>query len=185
MPYTNDAKISELIRTARTLQVRVEDKVLSELPLDGVAQALAALERCAAYWPDGVQRPLPPLPPVPPAIPEPDLTGPFEPNLLARRLAPNNWITSSDYPEAALSEGRDGRTGVELRISAVGRVEACAVTLSSGHADLDAATCALLKRKARFQPATDPKGKPITAVTKIAITWAPPETPRNGKTAKP
>lgn len=64
--------------------------------------------------------------------------------------SPLRWITSDDYPSAALHEGREGRASYMLTIDASGRVCRCEITASSGHADLDAKTCDLLSRRARF-----------------------------------
>jgi len=127
------------------------------------------------------QPPLQPLvaplpPPVPlPEVPEPDLAGPFAPGLRPRPLAPESWITAGDYPLSALREGRQGKTGVRLSIAATGRLDSCEVIGPSGHADLDAATCPTLIRRARFQPATDAQGKLIAAVYTVRIGWALPE----------
>jgi TonB family protein len=62
----------------------------------------------------------------------------------------SNWITPDDYPPRALREGREGETRFKLTIATSGAVSACDVLASSGHADLDAATCGLLTRRARF-----------------------------------
>ena len=44
-----------------------------------------------------------------------------------------------------------------------GRVTDCAVTRSSGNAELDTATCRLIKRRLRYRPARDAQGRPIPA----------------------
>lgn len=118
--------------------------------------------------------PFPPPPPLP-DVPEPDLEGPFAPDLPPRPLAPGDWITASDYPSDALREKREGWTGVRLHISETGRIDSCNVIQTSGHVDLDEATCVTLMRRARFQPATDAQGKLTGSIWKIRITWALPE----------
>jgi protein TonB len=56
-----------------------------------------------------------------------------------------------------------------------GRVGDCAVTGSSGSNALDAATCRLMKSRARFAPARDSDGKPTTDTVANAIKWVLPE----------
>lgn len=48
----------------------------------------------------------------------------------------------------------------ELTISPTGRVTACTIVQSSGHADLDKLACDTVTRRARFTPARDKDGKP-------------------------
>jgi len=64
--------------------------------------------------------------------------------------SPLRWITNADYPSTALRERREGRASYKLTIDASGRVSRCEITASTGHADLDAQTCRLLSRRARF-----------------------------------
>lgn len=61
------------------------------------------------------------------------------------------WATNDDYPATAMREEREGSTSFKATISPDGRVSACDITQSSGHADLDAETCKLVIRRARFQ----------------------------------
>lgn len=62
------------------------------------------------------------------------------------------WLSYDDYPAIAKREGRGGAVGFRLTVAPDGGVTACQTMSSSGHADLDAATCALLTRRARFEP---------------------------------
>lgn len=68
---------------------------------------------------------------------------------------PANWIRSFDYPAAAREEGRTGETRVRVSVTRWGGVADCQIYGSSGHPDLDAATCDLLAERARFYPALD------------------------------
>lgn len=56
-----------------------------------------------------------------------------------------------------------------------GRVVSCTVTSSSGHADLDAATCSLVSLRARFNPALDANGNPTTGTYSNRIRWVIPD----------
>lgn len=60
------------------------------------------------------------------------------------------WATFDDYPARAMREGREGSVGFKLSVDGEGRPSACEITKSSGHADLDAETCTLVTRRARF-----------------------------------
>lgn len=88
---------------------------------------------------------------------------------------PGLWVTTDDYPIAALQEERTGLTGVELSIDVEGKVTKCFVTLSSGSQDLDDTTCALLTRRARFYPAQDKKGKKIAGTHRKSVRWTIPD----------
>lgn len=72
-----------------------------------------------------------------------------------------SWETKSDYPAKALREGREGTVYFTVVIGTDGRVKSCAVTGSSGHADLDQAACNTFMTRARFEPARDADGSAI------------------------
>lgn len=66
------------------------------------------------------------------------------------RSPPSAWVSDADYPSRAQREGRQGVTGYRLEVAADGRVTNCTVTASSGHPDLDEATCLIIPKRARF-----------------------------------
>lgn len=74
----------------------------------------------------------------------------FDSSAAIPRGSPGGWVTNDDYPPRALREGREGDTVFKLTISPDGVVSACSVTKSSRSPDLDAATCNLATRRARF-----------------------------------
>ncbi len=108
---------------------------------------------------------LPPPPPPPPV----DRSSRATP-----RRDPGSWVRSEDYPPAALRAGQEGRTGFRLDLGADGRATACTVIASSGSDALDEATCRLLMRRARFEPARDAGGMPIAASFSSRIAWRLP-----------
>lgn len=84
------------------------------------------------------------------------------------------WITAEDYPSAAIRAEEEGTVTISVRIGADGRVGACMVTGSSGHAALDGATCRLYQRRARFTPARDDAGTPVASTYVDRVRWELP-----------
>ena len=81
------------------------------------------------------------------------------------------WIPEGAYPPAAARRGESGLVRYRLFVDTAGRVERCAITLSSGHAGLDSDTCALLVRRARFVPARDVDGSAMAWEHDGAVRW--------------
>lgn len=69
-----------------------------------------------------------------------------------RPLAPpSTWFHPEDYPAAAARAHAGGRVGWEIDVDGSGGVTACRIVASSGSAELDAATCGILRLRGRFQ----------------------------------
>lgn len=85
----------------------------------------------------------------------------------------NSWAAriQANYPTRAAREEREGRVGVRVTIGTDGRVSSCSVTSSSGSPDLDEAACSGMTRYARFNPALDSAGNPITDTWPTAIVY--------------
>jgi protein TonB len=116
--------------------------------------------------PAPVEAPPPPPPPAPKAEPT-------KAKLRGNRL---KLITNDDYPEASIRAEEEGRTFVRYDISAEGRVENCTVTQSSGSRRLDEATCTLITRRFRFEPARNPDGQPVRQDGQTdSVTWRLPQ----------
>jgi TonB family protein len=75
-----------------------------------------------------------------------------------------------DYPDRAVQRGAIGSPEAVLQISPAGRVESCTIVKSSGHDDIDQATCAKAVRL-RFKPAMDRDGKPMSSPYLLRIMW--------------
>ena len=119
----------------------------------------------------------PPPPPVfvaPAPVPAPPPPR-FQPKQPQPKGSPANWATSNDYPSRALREEREGVTGFRVTVGTDGKVVECQVTSSSGSPDLDQATCDNVRRRARFQPATDGEGNPTTGSYANRIRWVIPK----------
>jgi len=88
---------------------------------------------------------------------------------------PGYWANADDYPLLALEEEREGIAGFRLTVGKDGRVMECEITQSSGHSDLDEATCANITKRAEFHPARDKNGHVITGTYANRIRWQIPE----------
>jgi protein TonB len=111
-----------------------------------------------------------PAPPAPPAPPPPRVSQAAK----AKGNLPSLFSTD-DYPPSALRNEEQGTTAVRLTVGTDGRVAACAVTSSSGSTALDNATCNILKRRARYSPAKDQAGNPISDSYSQTVRWVLPE----------
>lgn len=70
-------------------------------------------------------------------------------------------ILPSDYPRHLRDSGIGGRVEFSFTVGTNGRVTRCAVTRSSGVAELDALTCRLVQQRFVYRPSTDRFGRPI------------------------
>lgn len=84
------------------------------------------------------------------------------------------WVTSEDYPNAALNAGVEGVSAVELGIDTLGRVASCIVTSGSGSRLLDGMACGLLTARGSFYPATDVRGHPVSGTYARRVRWLLP-----------
>jgi TonB family protein len=89
-----------------------------------------------------------------------------------------SYFSTDDYPAAALRREEQGTTSFRLDIGTNGRVFNCAVTHTSGSTVLDAATCRILRARARYTPALDGAGNPMIGSDSGQVTWwLPPDDP--------
>ena len=100
---------------------------------------------------------------------------PFDPVSAAPRNNPARWVTDSDYRTRWIREGLSGKASFTLAIDAAGKVTGCTITRSTGHDVLDAATCDLVSKRARFDAARDGTGKPVAGRFTGSITWQIPK----------
>lgn len=94
---------------------------------------------------------------------------------LAERAQPRmnlaRYVRGGDYPPGALRRHEQGIVGFDLDVSAEGRVTDCHVTVSSGSEDLDSATCRIMRRRARFDPARDAQGNRVPDRHSSRLEW--------------
>ena len=114
--------------------------------------------------------------PEPPRVvaPAPVVAPPAPPPPVARTAATpkgrGNSISTDDYPDASRRAEEEGTVRVRFDITEAGRAENCQVVASSGHTRLDEATCRIVERRFRFNPATE-GGKPVRTSQTQPVTW--------------
>jgi protein TonB len=107
----------------------------------------------------------PPGPPTPPK-------GPSK----ARGVRTKNersWAAriQEDYPRRAAQEEIEGTVGVRCTVTTDGRATGCSVSSSSGSDILDSAAAKAVERYARFEPALNDDGVPVTASWSTRVTY--------------
>jgi len=113
-------------------------------------------------------------------LPGGEITGPSITPALPDPIAvtpngdPGGWIMERDYRARWIREGLSGVAGFTLEIDARGRVSDCTITRSAGHDVLDGATCRLLTRRARFDPARNSAGDKVAGSYSSSVAWKIP-----------
>lgn len=113
----------------------------------------------------------PPAPAAPPA-PPPAPPAPSQARGASTRDE-GRWAAriQENYPSRALREEVEGTVGVRVTVTPDGRAANCQVTASSGSSDLDQAACVGMERYARFNPALNAVGDPISGSYATRITY--------------
>lgn len=81
-------------------------------------------------------------------------------------------FTGADYPERPARAGAEGVVVVRLTVGTNGRVTDCRLHKSSGNSDLDGATCYIIRKRFRFEPARDAQGRPTTDIVEWEQVWS-------------
>ena len=108
-------------------------------------------------------------------ITQPDPIPTFTPRGPVPANGPAGWVTNNDYPSRALTRELEGDVIYAIEVDARGRALDCRITSSSGHGVLDDATCRLIQRRARFDPATDRNGADVSGTYRGSVSWVIPE----------
>lgn len=82
-----------------------------------------------------------------------------------------SWFSGIDYPAEAIKKGLQGSVTFEVDVDAEGRPTSCRITKSSGQPILDETTCAIIRTRAHFKPATDSHGKPVIGRYSTSTVW--------------
>jgi len=103
-------------------------------------------------------------------------TGPqFAPVSVKPRGRPGLWVTANDYPTSDIRAGNEGKVTFRLAVDASGKPTGCDIVQGSGHRGLDAATCARLMQRARFEPARDGAGERVAGSYSGTVVWVIPD----------
>lgn len=124
--------------------------------------------------PPTIQIQVAPPPMIPPVAPQPPPAPPAPRKVSAAKAKGSllGLFSDEDYPASAQAAGAEGTAQASLTIGADGRVSGCSITRSTGNGALDAATCSILRRRAKFSPAIDSNGRPTgDTVSTPPITW--------------
>ena len=121
---------------------------------------------------------LPPLPKPQPGlrveIHKPTPAPSFTPVGAKPRNNPGGWLSNNDYRPSWVRQELTGLASFRLEIAANGRVTDCTVTGSTGHRELDAATCRLVTKRARFEPARGSNGEAVAGTYTGSVLWQLP-----------
>ena len=162
--------IADFARAASVRILRADGEPIAALSLRGSAAALRRLAACVGRLRPGRVTPMSPA-----ALPLYDAFRrdvPFP----RRAVIDLSWIINhEDYPAAAIRAEEQGRSRMRLEVRADGRVSECAIIGSSGSNALDAASCRLLRARARFGPALDDKGVAVADTAFASIFWRLPD----------
>jgi TonB family protein len=88
--------------------------------------------------------------------------------------SPGRWATNADYPSREMHREIQGTVTFQLKLGTDGAVENCVILLSSDSAALDEQSCKLMRQRAKFAPARDADGKPVTSFYVNRIRWQIP-----------
>jgi protein TonB len=123
---------------------------------------------------------LPALPEIPRILPsatpgvDVGLKPAFDPVPARPRNDPAGWVSTSDYRSSWINREWTGTASFRVEVSADGRVANCTIVGSSGHAELDQATCDLVSRRARFDAARNARGEKTSGSYASAVRWELP-----------
>ncbi|MEZ5680162.1 MAG: energy transducer TonB [Erythrobacter sp.] len=108
-------------------------------------------------------------------LPKPSPMPSFDPVAAKPRNDPSRWLSNADYKPSWARRELTGLAKFRLEIAANGRVSDCRVIGTTGHNELDVATCALVSRRARFEPARGGNGEPVAGSYTGSVLWELPE----------
>jgi hypothetical protein len=80
-------------------------------------------------------------------------------------------FAAADHPAIALVQDQRGSATMTFLVSERGEIADCTVDSTSGIAVLDTMSCYVISRRARFQPALGPDGKPVRSAHTSTVVW--------------
>jgi protein TonB len=148
--------------------------VVSPPPIIRVNTPMAPIVQTVRIAPPPMITPTAPV--APPAPPSPPPAPVRSQAAKARADLRSLFDGVNDYPASALRNEEQGTVRVRLDVGPNGRVANCTVTSSSGSAALDSTTCRIIRARAKFSPALDVGGHPISdTYTAPPIKWVVPK----------
>lgn len=147
------------VAAAQSVTVFAGDRAMIEIMLPQAQQAVVALRACV----DNALREWGIDPAAIAALRTTPLANPAE------------VVSHTDYPAAAIREGRQGSTLVRMTLDETGRVTECVPVVSSGHVILDVRTCAVFRERLRATPATGADGRPAPSAIVTRMRWVLPD----------
>lgn len=85
---------------------------------------------------------------------------------------PAQWIGGGPTDADNRRGQYQGAVALQVSIDRRGRVSNCAAVRGSGDAGLDARTCRLFRKRARFAPALDAQGRPVVSQVYTTVVWS-------------
>jgi TonB family protein len=163
----------ERARLAEAVCAALRDRARYSPALDGAGAPMADEVVGAVVWaPSGTARqPRRDSPVVAPAAALADAPSPNRAMQVRPLLEIKDLFQSADYPAAALARRQQGRVSFAVAVGADGRVTNCRIRRSSGSALLDAATCRIVRERARYSAARNARGEPIAAEDSAEVIW--------------
>ena len=144
-------------------------QVAAPPPMVRMAPTPSPIQAIPVFNPAPITTVVRPAPPAPAAPPPPRVS-----QAAKAKGSLLSLIGDEDYPQAAMRAEEQGTTAVRLSIGPDGRVSDCSVTQSSGSSSLDSTTCSVFRRRARFTPAKDQAGNPISDSFSQRVKWVLP-----------
>lgn len=80
-------------------------------------------------------------------------------------------IDYPDYPTEAIRRNEQGTVVARFIVGVDGRVQNCAIAVSSSHPSLDIPTCELIVERYRYEPAVGEQGQPVAGLAVHTVRW--------------
>lgn len=156
--FTLPGEAFDELKAGKRVQVRAR-QLNADIPLASMTPVLAKLDECLPllleHW--GYSK-------------EKQAMQATYPSHATRQLP----LKVGDYPASAIRRGAVGVVEVLLNVGVEGKPLDCRIIRSSGHKDLDNATCEKLLKRGKFNPGLDRNGNAVVSPFYFAVNWLMP-----------